>query len=205
MRCSVHAIFLAPAMLALAACGPAPDPATDADTDVVTAPAPAGAPDATGDAAAEASTRTATAVLEPTEGNDTAGELRFELVDGDIHITGRVSGLSPGGEHGFHVHEHGDCSAADATSAGGHFNPEDSDHGRTGQGEHHVGDSDNLVANDEGIAEVDRWLYGASLGDGAPTDIIGKGVIVHADADDYVTQPTGDAGARLACGVIESI
>src|SRR5699024_7965585 len=81
------------------------------------------------------------AVLEPTEGNETGGELRFELVDDSIHVTGRVTGLTAGAEHGFHVHETGDCSAPDATSAGGHFNPDDSDHGRAGQGEHHVGDS----------------------------------------------------------------
>ncbi|NLB57883.1 MAG: superoxide dismutase family protein, partial [Gammaproteobacteria bacterium] len=77
------------------------------------------------------------------------------------------------------------------------------DHGRAGQGEHHVGDSDNLMANDEGVAEVGRQLHGATIGDGAATDIVGKGVIVHAGADDYVSQPTGDAGDRLACGVIK--
>ncbi|MGO1540653.1 MAG: superoxide dismutase family protein [Luteimonas sp.] len=198
----IHTLFLAPAMLALAACGPSTDPATDAD---VTAP-PAG-PTAPAEviepAPMEMETRAATAVLEATQGNETSGDLRFEMVDGNIHVTGQVTGLSAGGEHGFHVHETGDCSAPDATSAGGHFNPDDSEHGRAGQGEHHAGDSDNLVANDEGVAEVDRQLHGATIGDGAATDIVGKGVIVHADADDYVSQPTGDAGARLACGVIE--
>ena len=197
----IHTLFLAPAILALAACGPSTEPTTDAD--VTTPPvAPVTPAEVAGTAAVEA--QVATAMLEPTEGNETRGELRFEAANGHVRVTGRVTGLNPGAEHGFHVHEAGDCSAPDATSAGGHFNPGDSAHGRAGQGEHHVGDSDNLVANDEGVAEVDRELHGATIGDGAATDIVGKGVIVHADADDYVTQPTGGAGDRLACGVIEA-
>lgn len=205
----IRPLLIAPVLFALAACNPA-DPAAERDATADPAfdqgsgsdieprdPAPMDA------APADAFHAQAGAVLEPTQGNETGGNLRFELVDGSIHITGEVTGLSAGGEHGFHVHETGDCSAPDATSAGGHFNPDDSDHGRAGQGEHHVGDSDNLIANDDGVAEVDRWLHGATLGDGADTDIVGKGVIVHADADDYVSQPTGDAGDRLACGVIE--
>lgn len=197
---SNHLLFLAPAVLALAACGPASDPANEA-----AAPATApGAMEAPVTEPVDSAAQMATAVLSPTEGNNTRGQLQFAVVDGNIHVTGEVTGLSPGGEHGFHVHETGDCSAPDATSAGGHFNPANTGHGRAGQGEHHVGDSDNLVANDEGVAQVDRWLHGATLGDGADTDIVGKGVIVHADADDYVTQPTGGAGDRLACGVIEA-
>src|SRR5690606_6047503 len=172
----------------LAACGPSTEPTTDAD--VTTPPvAPVTPSEVAGTAAMEAPI--ASAMLEPTEGNETRGELRFEAANGHVRITGQVTGLSPGGEHGFHVHEFGDCSAPDATSAGGHFNPDDSQHGRAGQGEHHVGDSDNLMANDEGVAEVDRELHGATIGDGGSTDIVGKGVIVHADADDYVSQPTG--------------
>ncbi|QDW66647.1 superoxide dismutase family protein [Luteimonas granuli] len=123
-------------------------------------------------------------------------------IDGGVAISGQVNGLAPGSEHGFHVHENGDCSAPDASSAGGHFNPQASAHGRVGEGEHHVGDTDNIVADDTGVAMIDTRLEGATLGDGAPTDIMGKSVIVHADPDDYTTQPTGNAGARLACGVI---
>ena len=197
----IHTLLLAPAILALAACGPSTEPTADADA--TTPPvAPVTPSEVAGAAAVEA--RVASAVLEPTEGNETRGELRFEATNGHVRVTGQVTGLTPGAEHGFHVHETGDCSAPDATSAGGHFNPGDSAHGRAGQGEHHVGDSDNLVANDEGVAEVDRELHGATIGDGAASDIVGKGVIVHADADDYVTQPTGNAGDRLACGVIEA-
>ena len=142
------------------------------------------------------------AVLSATEGNAVTGELAFEAFDGGVGITGQVNGLTAGGEHGFHVHETGDCSAPDATSAGGHFNPEGRAHGQVGSGEHHAGDTDNLLADDTGVATVNTRLEGATLGDGAPTDILGRAVIVHADADDYTTQPTGNAGARLACGVI---
>src|SRR5690606_37200328 len=142
------------------------------------------------------------AELKSTEGNTAAGTLAFAIVDGGIRVTGEVTGLAPGSEHGFHVHENGDCSAPDGTSARGHFNPGTTDHGRVGHGTHHAGDSDNIVANDQGVATVDTLLQGATLGDGEATEIIGRGVIVHADPDDYATQPTGNAGARLACGVI---
>jgi superoxide dismutase, Cu-Zn family len=95
------------------------------------------------------------------------------------------------------------CSAADASSAGGHFNPSGAAHGRAGSGPHHAGDIDNLVANDAGVVRVDAYVRGVTLGGGGPTDIIRRAVIVHANADDYTTQPTGNAGARVACGVIE--
>ncbi|VXC19835.1 Superoxide dismutase (Cu-Zn) [Luteimonas sp. 9C] len=191
--------------LALAACGGATDTgdnaAAEADraaqTGTATSPAMTQAP-------ATAAAATAMATLAPTEGNETAGELRFAMVDGRIEVSGTVTGLPAGGAHGFHVHETGDCSAPDGTSAGGHFNPGSTDHGRVGQGAHHAGDSDNITAGADGTAQVSGWLDGATIGDGAATDIVGKGVIVHQDADDYATQPTGNAGDRLACGVIQA-
>jgi len=189
--------------LALAACGGQPDTVDDAATPPVAPAATTPSTDSMpADAAPAPAAGSAVAVLTATEGNAVTGELRFEAVDGGVAITGQVNGLSPGSEHGFHVHEHGDCSAPDATSAGGHFNPAGTAHGRVGSDEHHVGDTDNIVADDTGVATVDTRLAGATLGDGAPTDVLGRGVIVHADADDYATQPTGNAGARLACGVI---
>ncbi|MCD9027994.1 superoxide dismutase family protein [Luteimonas sp. BDR2-5] len=189
--------LLTPALLALAACGANNDapggtsPAVEADR-AAEVPAPPAAPAAT-----------ATVTLEPTAGNQTAGQLTFTDVDGRIEVTGTVTGLAPDSEHGFHVHEHGDCSAPDGSSAGGHFNPGGSEHGRVGHGAHHAGDSDNISAGADGTAQVHNWLEGATIGDGAPTDIVGKGVIVHTKSDDYTTQPTGDAGDRLACGVIQ--
>lgn len=212
-----HARLLAlPAALMLAACqpqapveDPAATPSTDAtpaSPDATATPAapeagldPGAMPDGMGAAPAAVS---ANAELQATEGNTAAGTLRFAPVDGGIRVTGQVTGLPGGSQHGFHVHENGDCSAPDASSAGGHFNPASTAHGRVGQGEHHGGDSDNIVANDQGVATVDTLLRGVTLGDATGTDILGKGVIVHADPDDYTTQPTGNAGARLACGVV---
>ena len=135
------------------------------------------------------------------EGATVAKSARVSAGD-RIEVTGTISGLPGNSTHGFHVHETGDCSAPDGTSAGGHFNPASTDHGRVGQGEHHAGDSDNITADADGNATVQGWLEGATVGDGAATDIVGKAVIVHADEDDYATQPTGNAGDRLACGVI---
>ena len=206
-------LLLLPAALLLAACQPqAPANAPDA-----AAPAPASVPPPAVDASATSDepgpaamptgmgpapvNMSATAELKATEGNTVAGTLTFVPVDGGIRVTGQVTGLQ-GGEHGFHVHENGDCSAPDASSAGGHFNPASTAHGRVGQGEHHAGDSDNISANAQGVATVDTLLQGVTLGDGSGTDIVGRGVIVHADPDDYTTQPTGNAGGRLACGVI---
>ena len=199
-------LLLLPAALLLAAC----QPQAPAEPDPVDAPAaPAEAPASVEDAAAtgnadmmpEAVSARASATLQATEGNSVAGSLEFTSVDGGVRVTGQVTGLQ-GGEHGFHVHENGDCSAPDASSAGGHFNPASTAHGRVGQGEHHAGDSDNISANAQGVATVDTLLQGVTLGDATGTDIVGRGVIVHADPDDYTTQPTGNAGGRLACGVI---
>ncbi|MET0329332.1 MAG: superoxide dismutase family protein [Luteimonas sp.] len=194
--------------LALAACGGGADSANDGDNPAVEADRAAETagttpPDAT-PAPAAAPAASALATLQPTTGNQTAGELRFAVVDGRIEVTGTVTGLTGGGSHGFHVHETGDCSAPDGASAGGHFNPGSTEHGRVGHGEHHGGDSDNITAGADGTAQVKGWLEGVTLGDGAATDIVGKGVIVHKDADDYATQPTGNAGDRLACGVIQA-
>jgi len=122
-----------------------------------------------------------------------------------VHLRGEVGGLSPGASHGFHIHETGDCSAADAASAGGHFNPTARPHGRAGQGAHHAGDADNLVADARGVARVDAHLRGLSIGGGAANDIAGRAVVVHAVADDYRSQPAGNAGARVACGPIRIV
>lgn len=189
-----HTLLLLPTLLLAAACSPpADEPAsTTVPSDPVAEPGPAVAADA----------MTGTVTLSPTEGNQVSGTLAFSVVDGVVHARGEVRGLGAGTEHGFHVHEAGDCSAPDASSAGGHFNPATSDHGRVGHGAHHGGDSDNLKADANGVAVVDARFEGVTLGDGAATDIMGKAVIVHADADDYTSQPTGNAGARLACGVI---
>jgi Cu-Zn family superoxide dismutase len=141
----------------------------------------------------------ATAQLKPTQGNKAVGEATFEDTgSGGVHVVVIVHHLKPNSEHGFHVHEAGDCSAPDATSAKGHFNPGGKPHGNPASGEHHAGDLPALRADKSGTGKLDTTVRGISV-----SSIVGKGLIVHADPDDYKTQPTGNSGARLACGVIQ--
>ena len=150
--------------------------------------------------AAAAQAQTASATLAPTAGNTTAGSVTFTQKGDKVTVNVKLSGLAPGG-HGFHVHEKGDCSAPDAMSAGGHFNPTGKPHGSPDAPDHHVGDMPMLHADASGNATLTTDLSGLTIGSGA-TDIVGKSVIVHKDPDDYKTQPTGNSGARVACGVI---
>lgn len=144
----------------------------------------------------------AIANLAAASGSLVSGRLTLAPMGDGVHLRGEVGGLQPGSSHGFHIHEKGDCSAVDASSAGGHFNPGVQPHGRAGHGAHHAGDSDNLVADANGVARVDAHVSGVSLGGGAANDIAGRAIVVHATADDYSSQPAGNAGARVACGVI---
>lgn len=144
----------------------------------------------------------ANAGLKPTKGNKTIGEVTFEQVGDKVRVVAFVQGLKPGQEHGFHIHEKGDCSAPDAMSAGGHFNPFGKPHGHPTSAERHAGDLPALKADKDGRARMDVTLDQITLKPG-PGNIIGRSVIVHADPDDYKTQPTGNSGARLACGVIQ--
>lgn len=163
---------------------------------------PAGAAKDTA-ASAKSTARRATVNLSPASASLVSGTLTLVPMGDGVHITGEVGGLKPGDTRGFHIHEKGDCSAADASSAGGHFNPGAQAHGRSGHGAHHAGDTDNIVADARGVARIDAHVSGVTLGGGAANDIAGRAVIVHAAADDYTTQPTGNAGARVACGVIQ--
>ncbi|HEY0333613.1 MAG TPA: superoxide dismutase family protein [Stenotrophomonas sp.] len=146
----------------------------------------------------------AEAALASASGSIVSGRVVLLPVPQGVRITGTVGGLRAGGSFGFHVHERGDCGAVDASSAGGHFNPTAAPHGRSGGGPHHLGDMDNLIADGEGVVHMDSVLGGVSLGGGAGNDILGRALIVHADPDDYRSQPSGNAGARLACGVIRA-
>jgi len=154
---------------------------------------------------ASSSAREAVAILASASGSLVSGKLVLVPMGDGVHVTGQVGGLKPGDLRGFHIHEKGDCSAADASSAGGHFNPAAQAHGRAGQGAHHAGDTDNLVADASGVARVDAHVRGVTLGGGGANDIAGRAFIVHAAPDDYATQPTGNAGARVACGVIRVV
>jgi Cu-Zn family superoxide dismutase len=150
-----------------------------------------------------ATAATAKAELAPTAGNNATGSLTLESSADGVRLEGRVQGLSPGAKHGFHVHETGDCSAADASSAGAHFNPGGHAHAGPDDAARHLGDLGNLQADDQGVANVALTIAGATLGDRGPNDLLGRAVIVHAAPDDLATQPTGNAGARIACAVIE--
>ena len=152
---------------------------------------------------APANTIEATVVLAPASGSQVHGTLSLAPAGDGLMLRGTVEGLAPDSVHGFHIHERGDCSAADASSAGGHFNPGAAPHGRMGAGMHHAGDVDNLHADAEGVARVALHLPGLSLGDGGTDDVLGRAFVVHAAADDYRSQPAGNAGARIACGVIQ--
>ncbi|MEO6226335.1 MAG: superoxide dismutase family protein [Thermomonas sp.] len=147
--------------------------------------------------------RQAVVVLASASGSLVSGKLTLVPMGDGVHFTGTIGGLRAGSHHGFHIHEKGDCSAADASSAGGHFNPTGQPHGRAMQGAHHAGDSDNIVANAGGVANIDTHIMRVTLGGGAANDIVGRAIVVHAAADDYTSQPAGNAGARVACGVIK--
>jgi len=181
----IVACLLPASVLALAACAPS---ALERDPEPDVAPAAS----------------RATAVLAPASASLASGTLTLTTMGDGVHVGGEIGGLAPG-PHGFHVHEHGDCSAADASSAGGHFNPTNAPHGRAGAGPHHLGDADNIVADAEGVARIDKHLGDVTLGTGLANDIAGRALVVHAKPDDYTSQPSGDAGARVACGVIRVV
>lgn len=208
MRLIHTALFAAIATLGLTACNkPAEPEATPAADTAPAADAAAAANDAppammSSDAHAN---HTAIGELAPTQGNDVKGSITFSVVDGKVHAKGEITGLKPNSEHGFHIHETGDCSAPDGASAGGHFNPGKEDHGSVAATPHHGGDMPNIKADADGKAVVDTNVStNVNIGEGNDFDIIGRGLIVHADPDDYKTQPTGNAGARLACAVIKA-
>lgn len=143
----------------------------------------------------------AVANLEPTTGNTARGTVTFTQDGDEVRVRATVSGLKPGAEHGFHVHEKGDCSSGDGMSAGGHYNPTGQPHGPQ-RSAHHAGDMPSLKADAYGNANVTFELKGVAIGSG-PADLVGRGLIVHRDPDDYTTQPTGNSGARIACAVIQ--
>jgi Cu-Zn family superoxide dismutase len=142
---------------------------------------------------------TAVATLEPTTGSQVHGTVRFVQKGDKVMVEANVAGLAPG-QHGFHVHEKGNCTAPDASSAGAHFNPSGSAHGGP-SGTRHGGDLGNLTADASGNAKYRVEVTGISLGAGDDS-VIGRAVIVHEKPDDYTTQPSGNSGARLACGLI---
>ena len=146
----------------------------------------------------------AVAIIGAASGSDLTGMAMFMQEGDTITVFIEIAGASPG-LHAVHIHEIGDCSAADGTSAGGHWNPTDAPHGKWGDGAFHLGDLGNIEVGQDGIGTFELTTNLWEMGTGSDLDIVGKGIIVHAGADDFTSQPSGNAGARIGCGAIELI
>ncbi len=142
----------------------------------------------------------AVAVLHPTAGNKAQGKVTFTQAGDKVKVVAEIEGLAPGQKHAFHIHQFGDCSAPDGTSAGGHYNPESHPHGLPETAQRHAGDLGNIEADASGKARYETTVDNISVA-GLKNPIVGRGVIVHAKPDDG-GQPVGNAGGRIACGVI---
>lgn len=147
----------------------------------------------------------AVAVLQPTAGNSVKGVIWFDSVPNGVHVHGDITGLAPNSSHGFHIHEYGDASSDNGSLAGGHYNPEGHPHGDPADGPHHAGDLGNVIADATGKATVDVTVKGISIA-GMMDPIIGRGLVLHRDKDDYTQSPPsptpGNSGPRIAVGVI---
>jgi Cu-Zn family superoxide dismutase len=141
----------------------------------------------------------AVAAISPTQGYEVSGVVYFAQTPDGVKVTGKIDHLTPG-KHGFHVHEAGDCTGPDAKTAGGHFNPDNMPHGGPTSAQRHVGDLGNIVADANGSAVIN--MVDTVIALEGPHSIIGRSIIVHAGEDDLTSQPSGDAGPRVACGVI---
>ncbi|MGZ3744620.1 MAG: superoxide dismutase family protein [Pseudobdellovibrionaceae bacterium] len=144
----------------------------------------------------------AQATIKPAKKQKAKGLVHFTQTDDKVKVEAMLEGLKPG-PHGFHIHEKGDCSAPDFSSAGGHFNPTHKAHGGLEAAEKHSGDMGNIIADAKGKAKLTLELSGVTIG--GPEGILGKALIIHENADDLKTQPTGNAGGRIGCGVIEAL
>jgi superoxide dismutase, Cu-Zn family len=145
---------------------------------------------------------TAVAVLQPRSGSNVSGTVKFTQVGDVVRVTGEITGHTKGPK-GFHIHEKGDCSDDKGMSTGGHFNPDKHQHGGPYDPVKHSGDLGNIVFNDQGVAKVNFTVGDIAVSKDGPNGIIGRAVIVHAGTDDFKTDPTGNAGGRVACGVIQ--
>ena len=141
--------------------------------------------------------------LEPKSGSKSIGKLIFKEVDGVVSLEAKFQGLSAG-MHAIHIHEKADCSSVDGKSAGGHWNPTFTNHGKWGnEGGYHKGDIGNFEVDESGygkrIMETTEWCIGC---EDDTKNILGKAIIVHQGTDDFTSQPSGAAGARIICGGI---
>jgi superoxide dismutase, Cu-Zn family len=198
-------------MVAAAACASQPTPPAAPEAPSA-APAPAEPPPAVAAADAAAATPAAAAApaaaprsievpIEAKSGSKLSGKAVLTETEGGVHVVLTLEGLEAG-EHGAHVHEKGDCSAADGASAGGHFNPQSKDHGLPGAEKRHLGDLGNITIGKDGKGSLDITAPGANLKATDAASFVGRAIIVHAKKDDG-GQPTGNAGGRVGCGVIK--
>lgn len=155
----------------------------------------------TGTSTQDSPVESVVAQIQPTSAGNAEGTVTFSAGENDreMRVTIELQGLEPG-PHGLHIHEVGDCSAADASSAGGHFKPYDAPHGSPGAAEHHVGDMGNIEADDDGRVSSELSFRGLAFS--GPASVLQKAVVIHRNADDLKSQPAGNAGARIGCGVI---
>jgi Cu-Zn family superoxide dismutase len=142
----------------------------------------------------------AVAQVKSFKGDEIKGKVVFTRVPNGIRIVADIDGLTPG-KHGFHIHESGDCSSP--STVGSHFNPTNSKHGGPDSAERHVGDLGNLVADERGHAHYERVDTVISFE--GEKSILDRSIVIHSDADDFTTQPTGNSGDKIACGVIKAV
>lgn len=150
----------------------------------------------------QAPAKAASATIEGKSGSSMTGTATFTTVGDKVDLKIDVAGLTPG-KHGVHIHEKGDCSSPDAESAGPHWNPTNEEHGKWGEHPFHLGDIGNIDVGDDGKGTLSMSTDLWSIGTGGKSDLVGHSIVVHADADDFKTQPSGNSGARVGCGVIE--
>ncbi len=143
----------------------------------------------------------ATSTIGETNESGLSGQAVFTQMGDNIKMVVSLANVSPG-EHAVHIHAIGDCSAPDGTSAGGHWNPTGVAHGKWGEGEFHLGDIGNMMVDAQGMGTIELTTNLWEMNTGSDIDIVGKAMVVHAEADDFVSQPSGNAGARIGCGVI---
>lgn len=141
--------------------------------------------------------------LEPKSGSQVSGQATVVQKKDGVQISVKLDGLLPNTVHGFHIHENGDCSSPDATSAGGHFNSDHHPHGGPKNPLRHAGDLGNITSNDKGKATVSLFVKGLNLYNDNKYSILDRALVIHAAADDFTSQPSGAAGQRIVCGVIK--
>jgi Cu-Zn family superoxide dismutase len=159
--------------------------------------------EAAGKKASTAAAAKAQTSLESRSGSTLTGKATFVEKAGGVEVTVEISGAKPG-LHGIHLHANGDCSAPDAASAGGHFNPDSTNHGAPNADPHHAGDLGNITAGANGKGKLKLLVKGLTVAPGAHS-VVGRALVVHADPDDLKTQPSGNSGGRFACGVITAV